>query len=124
MSNLRFTEDHEWVRLDEDGNATVGITTFAQEQLGDLVFVELPDIGKAFEHGEEAAVIESVKAAGEIKMPLAGSIVAVNELLTDSPSTVNEDPQGSGWFFRIQIAEAGAFAALMDESAYAAFVNA
>lgn len=124
MSNVKFTKDHEWVRLDEDGNATVGITTFAQEQLGDLVFVELPGIGKAFQHGEEAAVIESVKAAGEIRMPLAGSIVAVNELLNDTPSKVNEDPQGDGWFFRIQIADAGAFEALMDEPAYAAFINA
>lgn len=124
MTNVRFTEDHEWVRLDEDANATVGITTFAQEQLGDLVFVELPAIGKAFQHGEEAAVIESVKAAGEIRMPLAGSIVEVNELLKDTPSKVNEDPEGDGWFFRIQIADTGAFEALMDEAAYAAFVNA
>ena len=88
------------------------------------MFVELPVIGNEFQQGEEAAVIESVKAAGQIKMPLAGSIVAVNELLKDVPSKVNEDPPGDGWFFRIQIAEAGAFEALMSESAYAAFVNA
>lgn len=124
MTALRFTEDHEWVRLDEDGHATVGLTTFAQEQLGDLVFVELPPIGKSLQHGAEAAVIESVKAAGEIKMPLTGTIIAVNEGLKDEPSKVNEDPQGDGWFFRIQIAETAEFEVLMDERAYTAFVNA
>ena len=124
MSILRFTKDHEWVRLDDDGNGTVGITKFAQEQLGDLVFVELPAIGKSFESGEVAAVIKSVKAAGEIKMPLTGSIVAVNDLLKDEPAKVNESPQSDGWFFRVQIAEAGTFEALMDEKAYAKFINA
>ncbi|TDN58697.1 glycine cleavage system protein GcvH [Paraburkholderia sp. BL10I2N1] len=124
MSNLRFTEDHEWLRLDDDGRATVGITTFAQEQLGDLVFVDLPAPGKSLKGGEEAAVIESVKAAGEIKMPVAGVIVEINEALRDEPSKANEDPQGSGWFFRIELADPAAFDLLMDESAYVAFTGA
>jgi glycine cleavage system H protein len=123
MSTLRFTEDHEWLRLEADGTATVGITKFAQEQLGDLVFVDLPEVGESFSAGDEAAIIESVKAAGEIKMPVDGTIVEVNKLLSDEPSKVNEDPQGAGWFFRISLGDASAMDSLLDEAAYASLIG-
>jgi len=117
MSEIRFTEDHEWLQLD-GGIATVGITEFAQNALGDIVFVQLPQVGASFNAGEEAAVIESVKAAGELKMPLSGTVVAVNEALLETPATVNEDPQGGGWFIRISLADPSEFSKLLDQSAY------
>lgn len=122
MSNLRFTKDHEWVSVDGD-IATVGISQYAQEQLGDVVFVELPEIGKALEKGGEAAVVESVKAASEIYAPVAGEVVAVNEALEGAPATVNEDAQGKGWFFTLRIANASDLDALMTEAQYKDFLE-
>lgn len=122
MSKLKFTEDHEWVRLEEDGTATVGITDHAQELLGDLVFIELPEIGREVEQGEETGVIESVKAAGDIKAPVGGEITATNETLADDPALVNADATGDGWFFKIAIGDASELDSLMDEAAYNLFI--
>ncbi len=102
MSALKFTKAHEWLSIEGD-LVTIGITNFAQEQLGDVVFVELPEEGRQLLEGEEAAVIESVKAAGEINAPLAGTVVAINETLADAPDTVNQDPTGAGWFFKLRV---------------------
>ena len=118
MNTLKYTEDHEWLRLDGDDVVTAGITEYAQNALGDIVFVQLPEIGATFAAGDEAAVIESVKAAGELKMPLAGAIVEVNPLLADAPATVNEDPLGEGWFIRIRLDNPAEFSGLLDEAAY------
>lgn len=123
MSELRFSEDHEWVRLDDDSTATIGITDFAQNQLGDVVYVELPEVGREVTQGEEAAVIESVKAASDVKMPLSGTVTAVNEILNDSPEQVNQAPLGDGWFVQIKLSNKNEFDQLMDESAYRAFVQ-
>ena len=102
MSDVKYTEEHEWLRLDDDGNVTIGISEYAQEQLGDVVYVELPEINRVIHAGEDAAVIESVKAAGDIKAPLGGTVIQINELLTEQPEIVNSDPLGDGWFFRIK----------------------
>jgi len=123
MSTTKYTADHEWLRMEDDGSATVGITDHAQQQLGDLVFVELPEVGRELEQGEEAAVIESVKAAGEIKSPIGGTVTAVNEALADDPAAVNGDPFGEGWFYRLQPADAAQFDALLDADAYAALTD-
>ncbi|MBS7661837.1 glycine cleavage system protein GcvH [Pseudomonas lalucatii] len=117
MSELRFTVDHEWLRQDADGLVTVGITAFAQDALGDVVFVQLPD-AQSYAAGAEVAVLESVKAASNIAMPLAGEIVEVNAELESSPELVNEDPLGKGWFFRFRPADAGAVAELLDQAGY------
>ena len=121
MSTLRFTPEHEWLRLEASGELTVGITDFAQQALGDVVFVQLPDTG-AFSEGHEVAVLESVKVASNIAMPLNGEIVAVNEALADDPSLVNTSPMGEGWFFRIRIESVSAFNDLLDQQAYDALV--
>lgn len=118
---VKYTEDHEWVRA-EGGEATVGITPYAAEQLGDVVYVELPDVGKSFKAGDEAATVESVKAASEIYSPISGEISAVNDALEGNPALVNESADGEGWFFKIKIADEGEFAKLMDEAAYKDFV--
>jgi glycine cleavage system H protein len=123
MSELRFTEEHDWLQLNEDGTATVGITDYAQKQLGDLVFVGLPEIGTAFEQGADAAVIESVKAASDLKMPVAGTVIEVNGTLADDPGQVNSDPLGAGWFVKIKVADAATVSSLLDEAAYAKFVE-
>ena len=120
--SMKFSEDHEWV-LVEDGIATIGITGHAQEQLGDIVFVELPEVGKELGKGEEAAVVESVKAASEIYAPISGAIIAVNEVLSDAPETVNGDAMGAGWFFKISVADAGELEEMMDKAAYDSFVE-
>ena len=122
MSETKYTEDHEWIRLDGD-TATVGITDYAQTQLGDVVFVELPDVGRKLDKGGEAAVVESVKAASEVYAPVAGEVVAVNDALTDNPALVNQDAAGEGWFLKIRIANAADLAGLMDEAAYKNFVE-
>ncbi|HIP77931.1 MAG TPA: glycine cleavage system protein GcvH [Kiloniellaceae bacterium] len=122
MSNHRYTEDHEWLSVEGDV-ATVGISNHAQEQLGDIVFVELPEIGKALTKGSEAAVVESVKAASEIYAPADGEVVEVNEALNDEPGKVNSEPESGGWFFKMKLADAGQLADLMDEAAYGAFVE-
>jgi glycine cleavage system H protein len=121
MAELRYTKDHEWVRLDGD-IATVGISDYAQEQLGDIVFVELPEVGRAVEQAGEVAVVESVKAASEIYAPVGGEVVAVNDGLADDPAQVNADALGEGWFLKIRVADPGQIAGLMDEAAYRAFV--
>ena len=123
MSELRFSEDHEWVRLEDDGEAVIGITEFAQEQLGDVVFVELPDVGRTVSAGEEAAVVESVKAASDIRMPISGSVTAINEALNDTPELVNQEPLDGGWFIRLQPSNQDELQSLMDEAAYQAFVD-
>ena len=121
MNNLWFTEDHEWIRI-EDGDAVVGITDYAQDRLGELVFVELPEAGAEFEQGAESAVIESVKAAGEIKMPVGGTVTEINASLVDEPELVNTDPTGDGWFFRMTVRDTAELDGLMDEDAYRAYV--
>ena len=120
MATLKFTKDHEWIRVEGD-EAVVGITDYAQQQLGDVVFVELPEIGKSIEQGKDAAVVESVKAASEVYAPVDGTVLAVNDALADEPATVNTDAQGKGWFFRLKLAKPAQLDALMDEAAYAAF---
>jgi glycine cleavage system H protein len=118
----RYTRDHEWIRLDGD-LATVGITDYAQEQLGDIVFVELPEVGRKLDKGAEAAVVESVKAASEIFAPAAGEVVEVNAALADAPGSVNEDPEGAGWFMKLKLADKGSVDGLMDAAAYKAYLE-
>ena len=122
MSILRYTDDHEWARLEGD-TVTVGITAFAQDQLGELVFVELPTLGGAVTQGDEAAVVESVKAAGEVKSPVGGTIMEINESLVDTPEKVNDDPMGEGWIYKVAITDPTEWESLMDEAAYAALVT-
>jgi glycine cleavage system H protein len=122
MAETRFTKDHEWVTL-ANGIATVGITDHAQEALGDVVFVELPEPGRAVAEGEACAVVESVKAASDVYAPLAGKIVETNPAVVDEPALVNREAASGGWFFRMTLADEAAFAALMDEAAYAAFLE-
>lgn len=117
MLPVRFTREHEWIRV-EDGIGVVGITDYAQEQLGDVVFVELPAIGVAIEKGAQAAVVESVKAASEVYAPVSGEVVAVNEDLGEEPGRVNSDAMGAGWFFKIRLADVSQLKSLMDPGAY------
>ena len=117
-----FTDEHEWIDVD-GSNATVGITNFAQEQLGDIVFVELPSPGKALEKGDDAAVVESVKAASDIYAPIDGKVTESNEDLEEDPALVNTDPEDGGWFFKMTIADASQLEGLMDEAAYKAFCD-
>jgi glycine cleavage system H protein len=121
-SDVRFTKEHEWVRLDGD-IATVGITDHAQEQLGDVVFVELPEIGRDVTAEEACAVVESVKAASDIYAPLAGKVVETNPTIIENPSMVNSDAEGEGWFFRIELDDTATFDALMDAAAYDEYVE-
>ena len=123
MSQLKYTESHEWLRVESDGTATIGITDYAQNALGDLVFVGLPAVGKALAQGDEGATLESVKAASEIHMPVAGTVLATNAVLGDDPAKVNADPLGEGWFLKIQPTAPAEIDALMDEAAYAQFVR-
>jgi glycine cleavage system H protein len=118
----RYTRDHEWVRLEGD-LAVIGITQYAQEQLGDIVYVELPDIGKVFDKGAEAAVVESVKAASEVFAPIAGAVAEVNQALADAPESVNQSPEGSGWFMKLRPANRAEIDALMDKGAYQTFLG-
>jgi len=118
----RYTRDHEWIRLEGD-TAVVGISQYAQEQLGDIVFVELPAVGKKLGKGDEAAVVESVKAASEIVAPVAGEVTAVNTALADSPGTVNSDPETGGWFLKLKVTNRADLDGLMDEAAYKAFLE-
>ena len=123
MSEMRFTEDHEWVLLEDNDVATIGITDYAQEQLGELVYVELPEVDHELTQGGEAATIESVKAAGEVKAPVNGTVVEVNETLADEPERVNNDPTGDGWFLKMKVDDPAQLEELMDEDAYAAFIK-
>jgi glycine cleavage system H protein len=122
MTTERFTKDHEWIRVD-GGIGTVGITDHAQEQLGDVVFVELPEVGRKAAKGEAVAVVESVKAASDVFAPVAGEVTEVNAALADQPGLVNEGAEGGAWFFRLRIADAAELDALMDRAAYEAFVK-
>jgi glycine cleavage system H protein len=118
----RYTKDHEYIRLEGDVG-TVGITDYAQSQLGDVVFVELPEIGKSVKKGGEAAVVESVKAASEVYAPVSGEVVEVNSKLPDAPATVNDDPAGAGWFMKIRLANKAELDGLMSEAEYTAFLK-
>ena len=122
MAELKFSKDHEWVRL-EGGIATVGITDHAQTALGDVVFVDLPEVGREVTAGESIAVVESVKAASDVYAPIAGKIVEVNTALPDDPAQVNSAPTGAGWFFKIEPSDTAEIDALMDADAYQAFVD-
>lgn len=117
-----FTEDHEWIDVD-GAIATVGITDYAQSQLGDIVFVEVPEEGREVKQGDEAAVVESVKAASDVYAPVSGSVIEGNAALGDNPALVNEDPEGEGWFFKLTLADASELERLMDESKYQEFVK-
>ena len=116
---LRYAKTHEWARLEEDGTVTVGISDHAQDALGDVVYVELPELDVIVEAGEEAGVVESVKAASDIYAPVGGTIIAINNVLEDAPETVNQDPYGDGWFFRIQPNDVGDLDELLDADGYA-----
>lgn len=119
---MRYTEDHEWVKLDGD-IATIGISAHAAKQLGDIVFVEVPEIDAEFEKGDDAAVVESVKAASEVYAPVSGTITAINEALEDAPETVNADAEGEGWFFKIKLSDTRELDGMMDADAYKAFIK-
>lgn len=121
--NLKYTEDHEWIQVDGD-IATVGITQHAQDALGDVVFVELPEVGKSYAQKDQAGVVESVKAAADVYMPVSGEITAINEALQNDPSLANSDPMKAGWFFKVKLANASELDALMDEAAYTQFAAA
>jgi glycine cleavage system H protein len=123
MSDLKFTTSHEWVRLDGGDVATIGITDHAQTALGDVVFVELPEVGREVGANEACAVVESVKAASDVYAPVAGRVVEANERLADDPGLVNRDPTGEGWFYKLEIADAAALDELMDEAGYQRFVE-
>ncbi|MFW3616435.1 glycine cleavage system protein GcvH [Billgrantia antri] len=122
-ANLRYNDSHEWVLDNGDGTVTIGITDHAQEALGDVVFVELPEVGRTLAKGEEFGVIESVKAASDLYAPLAGEIVEVNEALEDAPETVNEAPYEGGWIMKVRVEDAAAIEALLDAEAYQAVVD-
>ncbi|WP_404302758.1 glycine cleavage system protein GcvH [Alicycliphilus denitrificans] len=119
--SIKFSKDHEWVNAADANGAVVGITVHAQDALGDVVFVDLPEIGKSFAQGDVAGVVESVKAAADVYMPVSGEIVEVNEALRDDPSLANSDPLAAGWFFKVKLSNPGELDALMDEAAYNAF---
>ena len=122
MTARRFTEAHQWIDVEGD-QGTVGITAYAQEQLGDVVFVELPEVGARFAKGDEAAVVESVKAASEVYIPLAGEVTEVNAALNDEPAQVNDDPGGAGWFFKVKLNDPADAESLMDAAAYDAYLK-
>jgi glycine cleavage system H protein len=122
MSIVRFNKDHEWVRID-GAEAVVGITDYAQTQLGDIVHVDLPAVGKRIEQGKEVAAVESVKAANELYSPISGEVTSVNTALADDPTKINADPMGEGWFFKLRVTDAKELDALMDEPAYQKFVD-
>ena len=117
---VKYTEDHEWLKT-EGGVATVGITVHAQDALGDVVFVELPEVGATFAQKDTAGVVESVKAAADVYMPVSGKVIEVNEALRDDPSLANSDPLGAGWFFKVKLSDPSQLNALMDETSYTAF---
>ena len=119
---MRFTKDHEWIRVEGDVG-TVGITDYAQSQLGDVVYVELPQAGRTVAKGDEAAVVESVKAASEVYAPVSGEVLEVNSALEGAPQTVNESPLGDGWFLRLRVTDPGELDGLMDEAAYSKYLE-
>jgi glycine cleavage system H protein len=115
---LKYSKSHEWVRINDDGSVTVGVTEHAQELMGDMVYVELPEIGASLNQGDDCAVVESVKAASDVYAPIGGEVVAVNDALADAPETINGDPYGDGWIFRMNPSDSGELDGLMDASAY------
>ncbi|MCL1476394.1 glycine cleavage system protein GcvH [Marinobacter sp. M3C] len=123
-SDLKYLETHQWVRVDENGLATVGITDFAQQQLGDVVYIGVPELGATVTGGEEAGVAESVKSASDVFSPVTGEVVEINELLEDEPEKVNEDPYGEGWLFRVKMTDDGELDGLMDADTYSDLVAA
>ena len=123
MSDLKYSKDHEWLKIIGDGSATIGITDFAQKQLGDVVYVELPEIDREVSKDEDIAVVESVKAASDIKSPVSGSVLEVNEVLTDEPEKVNADPMGEGWFLKLKLENTDEIDLLMSEEEYMAFIS-
>ncbi len=123
MQSVKFTGDHEWLLAGEGNIITVGITDYAQQQLGDIVYVELPPVGQVIAAGDEVVIIESVKAAGDIKSPCAGTVTAINEQLANAPETVNRDPLGAGWLFKLRVENAGVLDTLMDADAYRTHVE-
>jgi glycine cleavage system H protein len=123
MSEAKFTKDHEWILMGDDGIGVIGITDYAQDQLGELVYVELPAVDTELSGGSDAVVIESVKAAGEVKAPVSGIVVEVNEALADEPEKVNNDPMGDGWFIKLKISDTGELDDLMDEDAYKQYTD-
>lgn len=123
MFETRFSESHEWARSEEDDTAIIGITDYAQEQLGDIVFVELPNIGDSFEAGDEVAVIESVKAADSLHTPVSGTVIEVNEDLNDSPELVNESPTDGGWFLKLELSDPSETETMMSEQDYLTYTN-
>lgn len=118
---VKYTEEHEWIQIDDHEAAVVGITVHAQDALGDVVFVDLPEVGRKFSRGEVAGVVESVKAAADLYMPVTGEVVEVNEALRADPSLANSDPLGNGWFFKVHVSDMAEFDVLMDEPAYQKF---
>ena len=122
MADIKYSQEHEWIRVEGDVG-TIGITSYAQEQLGDVVFVDVPQAGRKVAKGEACAVVESVKAASDIYAPVSGEVVEANAGLADAPGDVNADPMGKGWFFKIRLSDKGELAGLMDEAAYNAFVK-
>lgn len=123
MSDTRFTEDHAWVRMEEDGVAVIGISAYAQDQLGDVVYVQLPDIGRDLRQGEDCTMIESVKTTGDVKCPMSGRVLEVNEALLEAPERVNEAPLTHGWLFKLEPADEAEFEDLMDDEDYEDFVD-
>ena len=123
-ADLKYIETHQWVRVSDDGTATVGITDFAQEQLGDVVYIGVPDVGATVNGGEEAGVAESVKSASDVFSPVTGEVIEVNESLEDEPEKVNEDPYGDGWLYKVRLDDAGELDGLKDSTAYAEHVAA
>ncbi len=123
MPDKHYTEDHEWLMIDEDGLATIGITQHAQEALGDIVFVELPEPGRSVAKAEACAVVESVKAASDVLAPLSGTVTEHNQAIVEDPALINKDPEAGGWFFKLRLADPAAIGGLMDKAAYDAFVG-
>lgn len=119
---MKYSKDHEWLLMDDDGNATVGITDFAQNKLGDIVYVELPEIDAQFSKDDDIAVVESVKAASDVMSPASGTVIAVNDALEDEPEKVNSSPTDEGWFLKLKLDDPGEVIELMDEEAYNAFI--
>ncbi len=123
MSDLKYSKDHEWLRLEDDNTAVIGISNYAQEQLGDVVYVELPEVGKQVTVDEDMAVVESVKSASDVKAPVSGTVVETNELLNDEPEKVNADPTGEGWFLKLKLDNPDEINQLMNEEDYNAFIS-
>ena len=124
MNAIKFTEEHEWILMESEDVGIVGISDYAQEQLGDIVFIELPEMGKKINQGDEIAVVESVKAASELKAPVSGEVIEINQALNDAPETVNSDPMDTGWFMKIKLEKPSELDNLMDEQAYEDFIVA